>query len=424
MDNFKLIKVKLLVSLIALFLCFQVFKFINLRIQNINLPKGKIVFSSPVDGDYDIYIMNINGTKLKKLTNNSVSKEDSALDDSPSFSSDGKMIVFNSSRQGKDTELIFDKQGRKIGSGTSGKGASDIYIMNSEGNYQIPLTYGELNFDPYFSPSNNKIIFRSNRPKSTKLLDIDTHEVRILNYGGGKFEFSRDETKIFDNILGDISIMDVTGINRTRLTNLDLQESGSENKKNLIFNISSDGDMIVFVTEDIREVHKIGTISDYYSTFKFYTMKTNGSDLNEVYQLRPILGYVFGFKYSLDNKNIIFVKEDSSVRGIYLLSLEKKLLRNLTERKENWGSILNFTFTPDGGKIIFVADIYPKNYYFHAVVLRNIRAFFNHYFLKKSTPFYDNKYLCIMDIDGRNYRRITKLLNGTELGRDFIHWEK
>ncbi|MGH2729468.1 MAG: TolB family protein, partial [Actinomycetota bacterium] len=49
---------------------------------------GRIAFASDRDGDYEIYVMNADGSNLEKLTDNS-------LDDlSPSWSPEGNRIVF------------------------------------------------------------------------------------------------------------------------------------------------------------------------------------------------------------------------------------------------------------------------------------------------------------------------------------------
>ncbi len=158
MRDIKTKNMKLAILIILLFALFHIGKFIKVRISNMDLPKGKVVFFSHVDGDYEIYTMNINGSNLRQLTKNSASITDSAIDDEPSFSPDGREIVFSSGRQGQDTEFIYDYQGRVIGTGSAKTGTSDIYIMDSDGKNQLPLTYNTLSSDPFFSPD-AKILF-------------------------------------------------------------------------------------------------------------------------------------------------------------------------------------------------------------------------------------------------------------------------
>jgi Tol biopolymer transport system component len=55
---------------------------------------GKIAFQSDGGGSYEIYTMNRNGKKIKKLTTNRAADED------PAFSPNGKRIAFTSDRSG------------------------------------------------------------------------------------------------------------------------------------------------------------------------------------------------------------------------------------------------------------------------------------------------------------------------------------
>jgi hypothetical protein len=48
--------------------------------------EGEILFTSERDGNWEIYIMNADGSDIKRLTNNN------AMDYSPSWSPDGKII--------------------------------------------------------------------------------------------------------------------------------------------------------------------------------------------------------------------------------------------------------------------------------------------------------------------------------------------
>ena len=72
----------------------------------------KAAFTSNQDGDFDIYIINVDGTGLFPVTNNQVN------DTGPSISGNGGKIAYQS-EQGSD---------------------SDIYIVNSDGTGRVPLT--------------------------------------------------------------------------------------------------------------------------------------------------------------------------------------------------------------------------------------------------------------------------------------------
>lgn len=96
-------------------------------------PDGqKIVFASDRDGNYDIFIMNADGSGVTNLTKNA------AVDSDPNFSPDGRKIVFSSNRDGN----------------------GQIYTMNIDGSGVARITSGGLNcFEPCYSPDGRKIVF-------------------------------------------------------------------------------------------------------------------------------------------------------------------------------------------------------------------------------------------------------------------------
>ena len=96
---------------------------------------SKIAFSSDRDGNYEIYVMNPDGTNPARLTNNTAS------DDFPDISPDGSKITFESNRSG----------------------SSEICVMNADGSSQTRLTFSGSNTNPAFSPDGTKIVFISTR---------------------------------------------------------------------------------------------------------------------------------------------------------------------------------------------------------------------------------------------------------------------
>jgi Tol biopolymer transport system component len=76
-------------------------------------PDGsKIAFTSTRDGNYEIYIMNANGTGVTRLTNHA------ELDSYPAWSPDGLKIAFRSDRAGNP----------------------EVYVMNANGSGPVNLT--------------------------------------------------------------------------------------------------------------------------------------------------------------------------------------------------------------------------------------------------------------------------------------------
>ena len=80
--------------------------------------QAQIAFVSHRDGNPEIYLMDINGKNQRRLTNNRHE------DWYPSWSPDGKRIVFHSNRDGH----VID-----------GRPTDEIYVMDADGNNQFPL---------------------------------------------------------------------------------------------------------------------------------------------------------------------------------------------------------------------------------------------------------------------------------------------
>jgi serine/threonine protein kinase len=86
---------------------------------------GRIAFYSSRDGDSEIFVMNADGSNVMQLTSNSDNDSGNNSDDdvNPHWSPDGRRIVFSSRRDGN----------------------VEVYIMNSDGTGQRPLTTNEAN---------------------------------------------------------------------------------------------------------------------------------------------------------------------------------------------------------------------------------------------------------------------------------------
>jgi Tol biopolymer transport system component len=97
---------------------------------------GTLAFVSERDGNPEIYVVNVDGTGLQRLTNHP------GLDVDPAWSPDGKRIAFASDRAG----------------------SSDIYVMDADGSNVVRRTQGaQVNAYPAWSPDGKKIAFSSLR---------------------------------------------------------------------------------------------------------------------------------------------------------------------------------------------------------------------------------------------------------------------
>jgi TolB protein len=103
-----------------------------------NPPKTtkKIVFVSKRNGNSDIYVINEDGSDLKRLTNQ---KEDEIM---PQWSPDGTKILYISIKKGKH----------------------EIWVVNSDGSNQLQLVKDcDITYPPSWSPDNTKILFINKR---------------------------------------------------------------------------------------------------------------------------------------------------------------------------------------------------------------------------------------------------------------------
>ena len=96
-------------------------------------PDGKtVVFSQAIDGNSEIWSMDIQTRKTKRITNNP------DIDTSPSYSPDGANIAFNSDRGGK----------------------TQIYVMNADGSNKRRISFGKGRYStPVWSPRGDYIAF-------------------------------------------------------------------------------------------------------------------------------------------------------------------------------------------------------------------------------------------------------------------------
>ncbi len=244
----------------------------------------------------EIWIMNADGAEKKNLTNNP------AVDSSPSWSPDGKKIVFVSSRDGN----------------------REIYVMNADGTDQKNTTNNlSVDYAPKWSPDGKKIAFLSTR---------------------GRKEYDRKKSLKKDKNI-EIYVMNSDGTNLKNITNHPGKDSN--------FAWSPDGEKIAF--SSIRDNNE-----------DIYTVNTDGSGLK---RLTTYSGDDEFAGWSPDGKKLYFVsdREKGATKSYmnigdyktYSMNLDGSNVKKFMESLP-WGGII---WSPDG-KIILTSkgeDLYFLN---------------------------------------------------------------
>ena len=232
-------------------------------------PDGtRIAFQSDRDGNYEIYVMDADGGNQQNLTN------DPKADSSPSWSPDGKRIAFVSDRDrfldihGFPTSEIYvmDADGENPQNLTNNPAddwspswspdgkrivfmsyrdghfigdfeeiTSEIYVMDVDGGNQQRLTENRKNDEsPSWSPDGTRIVFSSDRKG-----DWVNYEIYVMDDDGGNLQrltenrkndgapswspdgkriaFTSDRKGDWENF--EIYVMDTDGGNQQKLTN-------------------------------------------------------------------------------------------------------------------------------------------------------------------------------------------------------------
>jgi len=213
--------------------------------------ENKIVFSTyfPEGDNYDIFIMNDDGTNKENLTNTLTYEK------FPQFSPDGSFIIYQGWQKGKmdifflgllDRNIVnitrnvnsndiishgnaFSPDGQSIVFTSERDGNRNIYLMRINGSDIEQLTNHEADdYEPSFSSDGQSIVFTSERDGNKEIYIIDTATKNLINLTKNSTDdwnprFYPDGQKIVFQSTRDgnweIYMMSLEGKGQTNLTN-------------------------------------------------------------------------------------------------------------------------------------------------------------------------------------------------------------
>ena len=278
---------------------------------------GRIAFDSFRDGSRDIYTMNQDGSGVIRLTGKDPQDDnvEGPYDTSPSWSPDGKSIVFHSNRSRLEGTFRSTR--------SEGGFDDDIWVMNADGSNMRNLTRDSSanERNPHFSFDGTKIVYEQE----------DLQE-------------------------SDVVIMNSDGTNRKVLTN---DGTPAPNDSNPTF--SQDG-RIFFQSDRVQSNQP-----------QIYSMNGDGSGVK---QLTAAPGANRDPDVSPDTKQVVFVstRDDPIVSDgdLYLMNSDGSDQRRLLTRV---GRESRPSFSPGGLRVTFAFGIAPSNVQEIGVIQTNGAAF-------------------------------------------------
>ena len=274
---------------------------------------AKIAFSSNRDGNWEIYLMNPDGSQQKRLTQNS------ARDSSPVWSPDGEQILFVSNRDG----------------------VSDLYVMDADGEHvRRVFRKSALRVEPTWSPDGERIAFHAEEPRwsiqTATIHGAAVKQVALAEWRGGNPSWAANGNEI-------AFVGNVGGTRRIRI--LKLRSGGIRTflskEKSWMYapTWSPDGDKLAFVwlmlALDGKEF--------------IYVANRDDSDLKPIGE--PAFG-IYSPAWSPDGDEIAYVEDakNNNDRQIVVVDVETGAKKQLTRQGLNitpaWFNPKSLSVTP------------------------------------------------------------------------------
>lgn len=165
-------------------------------------PPQNVAFHSQRDGNYEIYVMNPDGTGQTRITN------DPATDQYPDISPNGQHIAFISNRTTADNPT----------------GDAEVFVMNADGSEVTQLTFDTaVEAWPRWSPNGHTIAFHSNVDGDYEIYTIESDGSNLtrVTYRAGLDQWpdwSPNGKQLVIRRDNDIYVINTDGSDPVRLT--------------------------------------------------------------------------------------------------------------------------------------------------------------------------------------------------------------
>ena len=354
--------------------------------------ENKIAFWSGIETKYgQVWVINDDGTGSLQLTE----EPNHRNSDDPSWSPDGKKILFSTGRSGRNELWVMDASGENekrisdiganpfpgraswqpaaliappltsdgliVGGDSSfvsnDISQSEIYTIRTDGTGKRNLTKGNKNILPAWSYDGKKIVYASQKqrePHQIWIMDADGSNKKQLTFaqsGGIAPAFSPDHTKIIYSSLKtghpEIWIMDIHGKNQRQLTNTTTSSktrNGNKIKWGIHGTFSPDGNKIVYA-------------STQSGKSQIWIMDSDGSNQKQL--TFPIISYAPDANapsWSPDGKKIVFWSGYETEYGqLFVMNPDGTNRTQLTFEADTFNSD-NPAWSIDGNYILFESD--------------------------------------------------------------------
>ncbi len=266
----------------------------------------KIVFESTKDGRSAIYTIDADGTDLRRLSNGQTA------DGQPRWSRDGKKVVFYSERDGH----------------------MQLYVMNADGSDQRRLTDGkDLDYLPDLSPKGELVVFQSRKERPGIAHDIYTVRVdgtgrtRMTDekYGYTSPKWSPDGKKI---------LLERAVVTKKYYRDLSREEMGQMKNSTEIIVMDRDGTNIKNLTNNefedstpqwSKNGRTIYFISKRDGSTNVYAMNADGTKVRKVADGKIVTNPFI----SPDEKYLAYTKEVDGKWGLYIYEIKSGKVRLL-----------------------------------------------------------------------------------------------